>query len=44
MMKQGGVTLDDDKIKSPGHEITFQAGDEFALKVGKRNFAKLKAE
>ncbi|MDZ7754933.1 tyrosine--tRNA ligase [Rhodohalobacter sp.] len=44
MMKQGGVTLDDDKIKSPGHEITFKSGDEFALKVGKRNFAKLKAE
>ncbi len=44
MMKQGGVTLDDDKIKSPGHEITFKPGDEFALKVGKRNFAKLKAE
>src|SRR6056297_1804060 len=44
MMKQGGVTLDDDKIKSPGHEITFQSGDEFALKVGKRNFAKLKAK
>ena len=44
MMKQGGVSLDDDKIKSPGHEITFLSGDEFALKVGKRNFAKLKAE
>jgi len=44
MMKQGGVTLNDDKIKSPGHEITFQSGDEFALKVGKRNFAKLKAK
>jgi len=43
-MKQGGVTLDDDKIKNPGHEITFQSGDEFALKVGKRNFAKLKVE
>src|SRR6056297_926704 len=44
MMKQGGVTLDDDKSKNPGHEITFQSGDEFALKVGKRNFAKLKAK
>jgi len=43
MMKQGGVSLDDEKIKSPGHEITFKQGDEFALKVGKRNFAKLKA-
>lgn len=43
MMKQGGVSLDDKKIKSPGHEITFKEGDEIALKVGKRNFAKLKA-
>src|SRR6056297_1227920 len=44
MMKQGGVTLNDDKIKSPGYEITFKSGDEYALKVGKRNFAKLKVE
>jgi tyrosyl-tRNA synthetase len=43
MMKQGGVTLDEEKIKNPNHEITFQAGDDLALKVGKRKFAKLKA-
>ncbi len=43
MMKQGGVSLDDEKITNPNHEVTFQAGDELALKVGKRKFAKLKA-
>ncbi|MDZ7717785.1 MAG: tyrosine--tRNA ligase [Balneolaceae bacterium] len=41
MMKQGGVSLNEEKIKDPGHEITFEDGKEYELKVGKRNFAKL---
>jgi len=42
MMKQGGVSLNDEKIKDPGFSITFKTGDEYDLKVGKRNFARLK--
>jgi len=41
MMKQGGVSLNDEKIIDPGYTITFEAEDEFDLKVGKRKFAKL---
>lgn len=41
MMKQGGVTLNEEKIKDPGHEVTFEDGAELELKVGKRNFARL---
>lgn len=43
MMKQGGVSLDEEKIQDPNFEITFNDGDDMALKVGKRKFAKLKA-
>lgn len=41
MMKQGGVSLNDEKIKDPGYEVTFEDGKEYELKVGKRNFARL---
>lgn len=41
MIKQGGVSIDDEKIKEINHEITFSAGDTLNLKVGKRNYAKL---
>lgn len=41
LMKQGGVTLNDEKIKDPGFSITFEEGDEKELKVGKRKFARL---
>lgn len=41
MIKQGGVSIDDEKIKEINHEITFSAGDSLNLKVGKRNYAKL---
>jgi tyrosyl-tRNA synthetase len=44
MMKQGGISLGDEKITDINYEITFEAGAETALKVGKRNFAILKAE
>ena len=43
MIKQGGVSLNDDKITDPNAEITFKSGDEFGLKVGKRNYAWLKS-
>ncbi len=41
MMKQGGVSLDDEKITDLGFEIQFSKGDEKILKVGKRKFARL---
>ncbi|WP_234568005.1 tyrosine--tRNA ligase [Rhodohalobacter sp. 614A] len=44
MMKQGGVSLDDKKIQDPNFTITFESGDEMELKVGKRNFARLKSK
>lgn len=44
MIKQGGISIDDKKITDKNHSITFSEGDEFALKVGKRNFGILKAK
>lgn len=44
MMKQGGISLGDEKITDINFEITFEDGTETALKVGKRNFAILKTE
>ncbi|MDR9417624.1 tyrosine--tRNA ligase [Gracilimonas sp.] len=44
MMKQGGVSLDDKKITDKGYSITFEKGDEFSLKVGKRNFGIIKGK
>ncbi len=41
LMKQGGVSLNDEKIKDPGYSISFEGGEELDLKVGKRNFARL---
>ena len=43
MMKQGGVSVNDEKIKDPNHTITFENGDELNLKVGKRKFAILRS-
>lgn len=42
MMKQGGVSLNEEKITDPNHTLVFTTGDEFELKVGKRKFARLK--
>lgn len=42
MMKQGGISLDDEKIKDINHTITLESGQEVALKVGKRNFGIIK--
>jgi len=44
MMKQGGISLADEKITDINFEIKFDAGTELTLKVGKRNFAILKSE
>lgn len=44
MIKQGGISLDDQKITDKNYSITFKEGDEIALKVGKRNFGILKAK
>jgi tyrosyl-tRNA synthetase len=43
MMKQGGVSIDEEKITDPNYEITFVEGDELGLKVGKRKFARLRS-
>lgn len=44
LMKQGGVSVDDNKITDIGYTVTFEEGTEFTLKVGKRNFAIVKSE
>lgn len=44
MIKQGGISIDDEKVTDKNHCLTFSEGDEFALKVGKRNFGILKAK
>lgn len=44
MIKQGGISLNDKKITDKNFTITFSSGDEFSLKVGKRNFGILKAK
>lgn len=43
LMKQGGVSLDGDKIQDVNYSITFEPDTEHELKVGKRNFCQLKA-
>ena len=42
MMKQGGISLDDEKIQDMGHTFSLEAGEEKVIKVGKRNFGILK--
>ncbi|CAN5429928.1 tyrosine--tRNA ligase [soil metagenome] len=41
MIKQGGVSINDEKIKDINHEITFNDEEPLSLKVGKRKYAKL---
>ncbi|MEX1062214.1 MAG: tyrosine--tRNA ligase [Balneolaceae bacterium] len=43
LMKQGGVSLNGLKIRDKAFELTIESGDEYHLKVGKRNFAVLKS-
>lgn len=44
LMKQGGVSIDDEKITEKGYAVTFEDDTEFTLKVGKRNFAIVRSE
>jgi len=44
LMKQGGISIDDEKITDKGYEIAFDENTEFTLKVGKRNFAIVKSK
>ena len=44
MMKQGGVSLDDEKVKDINHSLTLKSGQEVTLKVGKRNFGIIKGK
>lgn len=44
LIQQGGVTIDGDPMKDATAEITFSAGREMILKVGKRKFGKLKSK
>lgn len=41
MIKQGGVSINDEKVKNINHEITFIDEQSLSLKVGKRKYAKL---
>lgn len=41
LMKQGGVSLNDEKINDPNAEVEFLKDSHFELKVGKRKFARL---
>ncbi len=42
LIKQGGVSIDDEKINDIGLEISLSVGEEKILKVGKRKYAILK--
>ncbi|RNC83082.1 MAG: tyrosine--tRNA ligase [Balneola sp.] len=42
LIKQGGVSIDDEKVQDFGLEVVLEAGDEKVLKVGKRKYAILK--
>ena len=44
LMKQGGISINDEKITDKGYEIAFDEDTEFTLKVGKRNFAIVKSK
>lgn len=40
LIRQGGVTVDDNRIEDPGLTLTPQADQAFVVKVGKRRFAR----
>jgi len=44
MIKQGGISVNDKKITDKNYSIIFSDGDEFSLKVGKRNFGIIKGK
>jgi tyrosyl-tRNA synthetase len=41
LIKQGGVSVNDEKVSDINLELTFNSGDQYNLKVGKRKYAKL---
>jgi tyrosyl-tRNA synthetase len=43
LIKQGGISIDNEKISDKGYSVTFEDDTEFTLKVGKRNYAIVKA-
>jgi tyrosyl-tRNA synthetase len=43
LIKQGGVSIDDEKVRNKGYSVHFKEGTDFTLKVGKRNFARVKS-
>ncbi|MFH5884562.1 tyrosine--tRNA ligase [Halalkalibaculum sp. DA3122] len=44
LIKQGGVSIDDEKITDKGYRVSFEENTELVLKVGKRNFCYLKSK
>ena len=44
LIKQGGISIDDEKISDKGYSVTFAGDTEFTLKVGKRNYAIVKSK
>jgi tyrosyl-tRNA synthetase len=44
LIKQGGISIDDEKVSDKGYRVTFEDDTEFTLKVGKRNYAIVKAK
>lgn len=44
LIKQGGISIDDEKISDKGYSVHFDEGTEFTLKVGKRNYAIVKSK
>ncbi len=43
LIKQGGISIDDEKVSDKGYSIHFDDGTKFTLKVGKRNYAIVKS-
>ena len=44
LIKQGGISIDDQKITDINYEVSFSKNEEKTLKVGKRKFAVLKTD
>jgi len=44
LIKQGGITIDEEKISDVNYEVSFKGGDHKILRVGKRKFAVLKSK
>lgn len=44
LIKQGGISIDDEKVSDKGYSVTFDPDTKFTLKVGKRNYAIVKSK